>query len=326
LKDNELKLSERLVQLLDTLQPAKFHWQGVEMGLLLDERALMENSTGGKTALESLRSLSPNAESFALSDSEKGFSEVILSRLFARPDAAPLYSELVHLLGKLQETLAMDVKWILQGQDAVLGRRSTRQHLVHIAQRKGLSTKAQIWKPWGWSGLLSDVIGNKTTKRKLGTTSVEEGEVVDDTLDAKRPSKTTSHGVDGGFEGIRSINKYLTEKALAELVLLCIDRSSADIRGKLSGDLIKQMGAISEHIKAIARNGAKQAASVPSGNDISSNKSSGRKGIRGGSPNIGRRTQVGSDPNPPSASTLRGALWLRLQFIIRLLPVIVAER
>ncbi|GJN09375.1 hypothetical protein PR202_ga27378 [Eleusine coracana subsp. coracana] len=142
-KDNELKLSERLVQLLDTLQPAKFHWQWVEMRLLLDEQALMEKATGGKTALESLRSLSPNAESFALSDSEKGFTEVILSRLLARPDAAPLYSELVHLLGKLQESLVMDVKWILQGQDAVLGRRSTRQQLVHIAQRKGLSTKAQ---------------------------------------------------------------------------------------------------------------------------------------------------------------------------------------
>ncbi|KAK3148637.1 hypothetical protein QOZ80_3BG0297530 [Eleusine coracana subsp. coracana] len=325
-KDNELKLSERLVQLLDTLQPAKFHWQWVEMRLLLDEQALMEKATGGKTALESLRSLSPNAESFALSDSEKGFTEVILSRLLARPDAAPLYSELVHLLGKLQESLVMDVKWILQGQDAVLGRRSTRQQLVHIAQRKGLSTKAQVWKPWGWSGLLSDVIGNKTTKRKLETTSVEEGEVVDDTVDAKRPSKITSHGVDRCFEGIRSINKYLTEKALAELVLPCIDRSSGDIRGILSGDLIKQMGAISEHIKAIARNGAKQAGSLPSGNEISSNKSSGRKGIRGGSPNIGRRAPAGNDSNPPSASTLRGALWLRLQFIIRLLPVIVAER
>jgi hypothetical protein len=174
--------------------------------------------------------------------------------------------------------------------------------------------------------LLSDVIGNKTTKRKLETTSVEEGEVVDDTVDAKRPSKITSHGADRSFEGIRSINKYLTEKALAELVLPCIDRSSADIRGILSGDLIKQMGNISEHIKAIARNGAKQAGSAPSGNEISSNKSSGRKGLRGGSPNIGRRAPVGNDPNPPSASTLRGALWLRLQFIIRLLPVIVAER
>ncbi|RLN16161.1 mediator of RNA polymerase II transcription subunit 12 [Panicum miliaceum] len=325
-KDNELKLSERLMQLLDTLQPAKFHWQWVEMRLLLDEQALMEKVAAGKTALESLRSLSPNAEGFALSDSEKGFTEVILSRLLARPDAAPLYSEVVHLLGKLQESLVMDVKWILQGQDAILGRRSTRQQLVHIAQRKGLSTKAQVWKPWGWSSLLSDVIANKTAKRKLEVTSIEEGEVVDDTVDAKRPGKTSSHSVDRSFEGIRSINKYLTEKALAELVLPCIDRSSADIRGILSGDLIKQMGAISEHIKAISRNGAKQAGSVPSGNEMPSSKSSGRKGIRGGSPNIGRRTPVGNDPSPPSASALRAALWLRLQFIIRLLPVIMADR
>ncbi|CAM0148939.1 unnamed protein product [Urochloa decumbens] len=325
-KDNELKLSERLMRLLDTLQPAKFHWQWVEMRLLLDEQALMEKVAAGKTALESLRSLSPNAEGFALSDSEKGFTEVILSRLLARPDAAPLYSEVVHLLGKLQESLVMDVKWILQGQDAILGRRSTRQQLVHIAQRKGLSTKVQVWKPWGWSSLLSDAISNKTAKRKLEVTSIEEGEVVDDSADAKRPSKTPSQSVDRSFEGIRSINKYLTEKALAELVLPCIDRSSADIRGILSGDLIKQMGAISEHIKATARNGAKQAGSVPSGNEIPSSKSSGRKGIRGGSPNIGRRAPVGNDPSPPSASALRAALWLRLQFIIRLLPVIMADR
>ena len=220
----------------------------------------------------------------------------------------------------------MDVKWILQGQDAILGRRSTRQQLVHIAQRKGLSTKAQVWKPWGWSSVLSDVIANKTAKRKLEVTSIEEGEVVDDTVDAKRPSKTSSHSVDRSFEGIRSINKYLTEKALTELVLPCIDRSSADIRGILSGDLIKQMGAISEHIKGISRNGAKQAGSVSSGNEMPSSKSSGRKGIRGGSPNIGRRTPVGNDPSPPSASALRAALWLRLQFIIRLLPVIMADR
>ncbi|KAL6589657.1 hypothetical protein ACP70R_050271 [Stipagrostis hirtigluma subsp. patula] len=324
-KDNELKLSERLMQLLDTLQPAKFHWQWVEMRLLLDEQALMEKVAAGKPALESLRSLSPSAESFALSESEKGFTEVILSRLLARPDAAPLYAEVVHRLGKLQDSLVMDVKWILQGQDAVLGRRSTRQQLVHIAQRKGLSTKAQVWKPWGWSSLLSDIVANKTTKRKLEVTSIEEGEVVDDT-DAKRPNKTTPHSVDRSFEGIRSINKFLTEKALAELVLPCIDRSPADIRGILSGDLIKQMGAISEHIKAIARNGVKQAGSVPSGNEVSSSKSSGRKGIRGGSPNIGRRAPVGNDPNPPSASALRAALWLRLQFIIRLLPVIMADR
>uniref|UniRef100_J3MNL0 Mediator complex subunit Med12 domain-containing protein n=1 Tax=Oryza brachyantha TaxID=4533 RepID=J3MNL0_ORYBR len=327
-KENELKLSDRLIQLLDTLQPAKFHWQWVELRFLLDEQALLEKVAAGNTSVaEAIQSLSPNAESFALSDSEKGFTEIILSRLLARPDAAPLYSEVVHLLGKLQESLVVDVKWLLQGQDALLGRKSTRQQLVHIAQRKGLSTKTQIWKPWGWSSLLSDVIASKSTKRKLEVTSIEEGEVVDESADAKRPSKATPHNVDRSFEGIRSINKYLTEKALSELMLPCIDRSSAEFRSIFAGDLVKQMGTISEHIKAIiARNGTKQSGLVPSGTEAASNKSSTRKGIRGGSPNIGRRTPVGNDPTPPSASALRATVWLRLQFIIRLLPLIMADR
>ncbi|KAF0906429.1 hypothetical protein E2562_011427, partial [Oryza meyeriana var. granulata] len=326
-KENELKLSDRLIQLLDTLQPAKFHWQWVELRFLLDEQALLEKVAAGNTSVaEAIQSLSPNAESFALSDSEKGFTEIILSRLLARPDAAPLYSEVVHLLGKLQESLVVDVKWLLQGQDALLGRKSTRQQLVHIAQRKGLSTKTQVWKPWGWSSLLSDVIASKSTKRKLEVTSIEEGEVVDDSADAKRPSKATPHNVDRSFEGIRSINKYLTEKALSELMLPCIDRSSAEFRSIFAGDLVKQMGTISEHIKAIARNGTKQSGLVPSGTEAASNKSSSRKGIRGGSPNIGRRAPVGNDPTPPSASALRATVWLRLQFIIRLLPLIMADR
>ncbi|KAG8073072.1 hypothetical protein GUJ93_ZPchr0006g41878 [Zizania palustris] len=326
-KETELKLSDRLVQLLDTLQPAKFHWQWVELRLLLDEQALLEKVAAGNTSVaEALRSLSPNAESFSLSDSEKGFTEIILSRLLARPDAAPLYSEVVHLLGKLQESLVVDVKWLLQGQDAVLGRKSTRQQLVHIAQRKGLSTKTQVWKPWGWSSLLSDVTASKSAKRKLEVTSIEEGEVVDDSADAKRPSKATPHNVDRTFEGIRSINKYLTEKALSEFMLPCIDRSAAEFRSIFAGDLVKQMGTISEHIKAISRNGTKQSGLVPSGNEASTNKSSSRRGIRGGSPNIGRRAPVGNDPTPPSASALRATVWLRLQFIIRLLPLIMADR
>ncbi|XP_052162353.1 mediator of RNA polymerase II transcription subunit 12 [Oryza glaberrima] len=326
-KESELKLSDRLIQLLDTLQPAKFHWQWVELRFLLDEQALLEKVAAGNTSVaEAIQSLSPNAESFALSDSEKGFTEIILSRLLARPDAAPLYSELVHLLGKLQESLVVDVKWLLQGQDALLGRKSTRQQLVHIAQRKGLSTKTQVWKPWGWASLLSDVIASKSTKRKLEVTSIEEGEVVDDSADAKRPSKANPHNVDRSFEGIRSINKYLTEKALSELMLPCIDRSSAEFRSIFAGDLVKQMGTISEHIKAIARNGTKQSGLVPSGTEAASNKSSSRKGIRGGSPNIGRRAPVGNDPTPPSASALRATVWLRLQFIIRLLPLIMADR
>ncbi|KAG8095752.1 hypothetical protein GUJ93_ZPchr0013g35569 [Zizania palustris] len=325
-KETELKLSDRLVQLLDTLQPAKFHWQWVELRLLLDEQALLEKVAAGNSSVaETLQSLSPNAESFALSDSEKGLTEIILSRLLARPDAAPLYSEVVHLLGKFQESLVVDVKWLLQGQDALLGRKSTRQQLVHIAQRKGLSTKTQVWKPWGWSNLLSDVTSSKSAKRKLEVTSVEEGEVVDEIADAKRPNKATPH-VDRSYEGISSINKYLTEKALSEFMLPCIDRSSAEFRSIFAGDLVKQMGTISEHIKAIARNGTKQSGLVPLGNEASLNKSSSRKGIRGSSPNIGRRASVGNDLTPPSASALRATVWLRLQFVIRLLPLIMADR
>lgn len=337
-KENELKLlSERLVQSLDTLQPAKFHWQWVELRLLLDEQALAEKLDKAEkskipmpilmTLADGLRKLSPNSESFTLSESEKGFTEIILSRLVARPDAAPLYSEVVHLLGKLQESLVVDVKWILQGQDAVLGRKSTRQQLLTIATRRGVPIKAQVWKPWGWSSLLTDVMANRSAKRKLEAAPIEEGEVVDDPADAKRPSKSTPHNVDRSVEAIRSsINKYVTEKAFAELMLPCIDRSSPEFRSIFAGELIKQMGTVSEHIKAISRNGAKHVGLVPSGNDVSSNKSSGRKGIRGGSPNIGRRGPVGNDPTPPSASALQAIVWLRLQFIIRLLQVILADR
>uniref|UniRef100_A0ACD5WFF2 Uncharacterized protein n=1 Tax=Avena sativa TaxID=4498 RepID=A0ACD5WFF2_AVESA len=334
-KENELKLSEKLIQVLDTLQPAKFHWQWVELRLLLDEQALAEKVGKAEKMkiptpivpeiIDGLRSLSPHSESFALSDSEKGFTEIILSRLVARPDAAPLYSEVVHLLGKLQESLVVDIKWILQGQDALLGRKSTRQQLVALAQRKAVSTKPQVWKPWGWSSLLSDVLANRTTKRKLEVPPIEEGEVVDD-ADTKRPSKSTPHIVDRSIESTRSINKYVTEKALAELMLPCIDRSTAEFRGIFAGELIKQMGSVSEHIKAISRNGTRHAGLLSSGNEVSSNKSSGRKGIRGGSPSIGRRGTVGNDPTPPSASALQATVWLRLQFIIRLLPVILADR
>ncbi|RVW75224.1 Mediator of RNA polymerase II transcription subunit 12 [Vitis vinifera] len=43
--ENETKLLDKLVHILDTLQPAKFHWQWVELRLLLNEQALLKNST-----------------------------------------------------------------------------------------------------------------------------------------------------------------------------------------------------------------------------------------------------------------------------------------
>ncbi|KAG0452729.1 hypothetical protein HPP92_025393 [Vanilla planifolia] len=125
----------------------------------------------------------------------------------------------------------MDIKWILAGSDVLSGRKSIRQQLVSVAQRKCLSVKALFWKPWGWSNSLADAACNRGERTKLETTNVEEGEVVDDSIDPKRSSKINFASSD--VDSITSSQQFLTEKALAELILPCIDRSSTDLRTRL---------------------------------------------------------------------------------------------
>ncbi|CAL9165065.1 mediator of RNA polymerase II transcription subunit 12-like [Musa acuminata AAA Group] len=316
--ETEASLLDKLIHVLDTLQPAKFHWQWLELRLLLNEQALIEKiETHNMPFVEAIRSLSPNAENFALSESEKKFTEIILTRILARPEAAPLYSEVVHLLGKLlQESLVMDTKWILAGPDVLLGRKSIRQQLVSVAQRKGFPTKAQFWKPWGWPSSLSDLASNRGEKRKFEAICVEEGEVVDESIDVRKSSKVI-HSMDA--EGCSSSQQYITEKALAELILPCIDRSSNELRNLFTSELIKQMGAIDQQINTATSNGCKSSVNP----EASSNKGSSRKVIRGGSPVLGRRP---TDSAPPSAAALKTSLCLRLQFLLRLLPIIYEDR
>ncbi|RRT72880.1 hypothetical protein B296_00019393 [Ensete ventricosum] len=316
--ETEASLLDKLIHVLDTLQPAKFHWQWLELRLLLNEQALIEKiETHNMPFVEAIRSLSPSAENFALSESEKKFTEIILTRILARPEAAPLYSEVVHLLGKLlQESLVMDTKWILAGPDVLLGRKSIRQQLVWIAQRKGFPTKARFWKPWGWSSSLSDIAANRGEKRKFEAICVEEGEVVDESIDVRKSSKVI-HSMDA--EGCSSSQQYITEKALAELILPCIDRSSSELRNLFASELIKQMGAIDQQINTVTSNGCKSSVNP----EASSNKGSSRKVIRGGSPVLGRRP---TDSAPPSAAALKTSLCLRLQFLLRLLPIIYEDR
>ncbi|XP_078155714.1 RNA polymerase II transcription mediator isoform X2 [Carex rostrata] len=336
--ENEAKLHERLLHILDTLQPAKFHWQWVELRLLLHEQALIEKiETQSMSFVEALRSLTPNADS----ESEKKFTEIIISRLLVRPDAASLYSEVVHLLGKLlQESLVMDTKWILQGPDVLQGRKSIRQQLLYVAHRKGLSAKAHFWKPWGWScsspeastgtsNTNNSITTGRGTKRKIEIMPIEEGEVIDEFVDVKRSGKSSNNRVTDS-EGPESIHHRVTEKALTELMLPCIDRSSSELRNAFAAELIKQMGAIEMQIGAITHNnnGTKQQANTGSpGIEGAPSGKSTRKGMRGGSPVIGRRPPVvASDSSPPPVASLRSALWVRLQFLIRLLPVIYADR
>ncbi|XP_073112204.1 mediator of RNA polymerase II transcription subunit 12-like [Elaeis guineensis] len=321
---NEAKLQDQLVHVLDNLQAAKFHWQWVELRLLLNEQAFNEKIETQKMSLvEAIRSLSPDSGNNILSENEKKFTEIILTRTLVRPDAALLYSELVHLLGKLQqESLVVDIKWILGGQDVLLGRKSIRQQLMHVAQRNGLSTKPQFWKPWGWSSSTIDDVANRGDKRKLEAISIEEGELVDECIDVKRSGKMNFHSIDA--EGFSSAQQYITEKALAELTLPCIDRSSSDIRNLFAAELIKQMGSIDQQINT--RGGNKQATVVSSGTEGSSNKGSTRKGMRGGSPVLSRRSTGASDSMPLSSTALKASLWLRLQFLLRLLPVVYNDR
>ncbi|KAL4191508.1 hypothetical protein AMTRI_Chr07g30320 [Amborella trichopoda] len=324
--ESELKLQNQLVHVLDTLQPAKFHWQWVELRLLLNEQVLIEKVDGhGISLTEALRSLLPNADNGELSEKEKTFTEIILTRLLVRPDAATLYSETVHLLGKsLEELLLLHAKWVLEGPEVLLGRKSLRHKLKNLAQTKGLSTKTQSCKPWGWSTSMLDATAKENDKRRLEATSLEEGEVVDDGLDTKKTGKQPFQGLE--MDGFNSGQQFVTEKALADLVLPCLDRSSNDSRNTFASDLIKQLNNIEQQISLFTRVSGKQAAAAASGGEGSGNKGGARKGIRGGSPGLARRITGASESAPPSPSALQASMWLRLQLLLRLLPIIYADR
>ncbi|KAK9058937.1 hypothetical protein SSX86_021554 [Deinandra increscens subsp. villosa] len=328
-KLNEMKLLDKLVHILDTLQPAKFHWQWVELRLLLNEQALIEKVEARDTSLvEALSSVSPNNENIGTSENENNFIQMVLTRLLVRPDAAPLFSEVVHLLGRsLEDEVLLQAKWFLRGHDVLFGRKSIRQRLINIAESKGLSTKIHFSKPWGWCNI-SPGAGpiRKGNKRKFETVSLEEGEVVDDGNgpDIKRHFSRT-FGPVSDVEAFIVSQQHVTEKALVELLLPCIDQSSDDSRVTFAGDLIKQMNEIEQQISNVTHGVHKQVGPVSSGIEGPTSKVNTRKGLRGGSPGLARRPAGPVEMMLPSPSALRASMSLRLQLLLRLLPVICAD-
>ncbi|KAL5981470.1 hypothetical protein ACLOJK_015532 [Asimina triloba] len=316
--ESGMKPLEQLVHVLDTLQPAKFHWQWIELRLLLNEQVLIDKIENQNTSLVvAIQSLSPNSDNPALSEKENNFTEIVLTRLLVRPDAARLYSEVVHQLGRsFEESMLQHAKWFLAGNDVLLGRKSIRQRLANVAQLRNLSMKAQFSKPWGWSNCVADQAANRGVKRKLEATSLEEGEVVEEGTDIKRSGKNMTQVVD---------EQYVYEKALAELVLPCVDRGSNDSRSAFATDMIKQISTIEQQVNMVFCGASKQVGAVPSGGEGATNKGNTRKSIRGGSPGLGRRLTPSADSSPPSAVALQASVWLRLQFILRLLPIICAD-
>ncbi|KAI3444539.1 hypothetical protein Pfo_001204 [Paulownia fortunei] len=324
--ENVKKLMGKLVHVLDTLQPAKFHWQWVELRLLLNEQAVNEKMMENDISLtDAIRSLSPLPDKSTASDNESNFIQIILTRLLVRPDAAPLFSEAVHLLGKsLEDSMLSQAKWLLSGAEVLYGKKSILQKVMNIAaDLKDLSLKPQYWKPWGWCHADVNAVTNKGEKWKSEAGVLEEGEVVDEGTDINQFGK--GYGL-LGVEGFIVSQQHLTDRALIELILPCVDQGSDDLRNNFASEMIKQMSNIEQQINAVTRGVGKPAATPTPTTGSPANKSGSRKSGKSASPGISRQSTGSADTVPPSPAALRASLTLRLQFLLRLLPIICADR
>ncbi|PON92084.1 Mediator complex, subunit Med [Trema orientale] len=325
LAETETKLLDNIVHVLDTLQPAKFRWQWIELRLLLNEQTLVEKlQTHDVSLTDAIRSSSPSPGKAAASENENNFIQIILTRLLVRPDAASLFADVVHRFGRsLEDSMLLQAKWFLGGSDVLLGRKTIRQRLINIAENEGLSTKGQFWKSWGWCNSDSHPV-TTGERKKFEAISLEEGEVAEEGTDSKRYKKRSIQSLDS--EGLNVTQQLVTERALIDLLLPCIDQSSDDSRKAFANDLIKQLSNIEQQINAVTRGTDKQAGSAPSGIEGPTSKGNNRKVIKGGSPGLSRRPATSSaDSAPPSPAALRASMLLRLQLLLRLLPVICAD-
>ncbi|XP_045793833.1 mediator of RNA polymerase II transcription subunit 12-like [Trifolium pratense] len=322
--ENESKLQDKLVDVLEALQPSKFHWQWVELRLLLNELALIEKlQTHDMSLVNAIQLSSPRSEKAAASENENNFIQIIFTRLLVRPDAAPLFSELIHLFGKsLEDSMLLQAKWFLGGQDVLFGRKTIRQRLINIAETKGFSIKPQFSEPWGWCSPCTDPITIKRGKRKIDSFSLEEGEVVEG-VDVKRNLKGSSQVFDSEFSTIKQLRG--TERAFLELILPSIDQSSDESRYSFASDLIKQLSYVEQQIAAINRGPGKSAPSTPVTEGLT-NKVHTRKTTKGGSPGLARRPTSSTDSSPPSPAALRASMSLRIQLMMRFLPILCSDR
>lgn len=324
--ENVKKLMGRLVHVLDTLQPAKFHWQWIELRLLLNEQAVNEKIMENEISLtDAIRSLSPHPDKSTASENESNFVQIILTRLLVRPDAAPLFSEAVHLLGKsLEDSMLSQAKWLLRGAEVLYGKKSIWQKVMNIAADiKELSVKPQYWKPWGWVHTDSNPVSVKGERLKSEAGALEEGEVVDEGADFNHFGK--GHGLLVG-EGSVVSQQHLTERALIELILPCVDQGSDDLRNSFASEMIKQMSNIEQQISTVTRGGGKSAATPSPAIGSPANKSGSRKSGKNASPGIPRQSTAQADTVPPSPAALQTSMTLRLQFLLRLLPIICGDR
>jgi hypothetical protein len=225
------------------------------------------------------------------------------------------------------------VKWVLEGPDVLAGRKSLCQLLERFAERQGFSTSSLCrMKPWGWhppKTKVKDTLGCDELKQQSQGGSPEEGEVEDGGMDCqKQEEKQPCQG-----SNVSTCKPFASEKALADLVLPCLVRSSNDTCSGFAFELVKQMSNLEQQISSISQPSGRAALNVaPCGDGILGPKGSGgrwggRSGLDVGSPGLGRRSTASvSESTRPTAAALQISLWLRLQFLLPLLPMIQTER
>ena len=232
----------------------------------------------------------------------------------------------------------LQVKWVLENGDTLIGRKSLRQLLDNIAARKGFSVGARQVRAWDWQAPrqprrdLSETSERKQSSLQGGPASPEEGELEDEGMDWQKSEEKSSRQSTVALSG-SSCKPFATEKALADLVLPCLARSSMDTRNGFAFELVKQMNNLEQHISNLTRNSGRTTVSTLPGGDgiLGSKSSSARRGPRSGmdvgSPGLGRRLP-GPAPEavPVSPAALQTSIWLRLQFLLPLLPIILTER
>lgn len=231
----------------------------------------------------------------------------------------------------------------------LLGRKSLRQLLDNIAA-KGIPVGIRQVRAWDWQApkqpqraSLEIISERKQSSSQGREASPEEGELEDDGMDWQKAEEKSSRQSTGAALSGSSYKPFATEKALADLVLPCLARSSLDTRGGFAFDLVKEMNNLEQHISNLTRNnsGGRTAAAPSTQPDrgdhgILGSKGPGsgrnrgtRSGMDVGSPGLGRRFPGPPVPEaavPVSPAALQTSIWLRLQFLLPLLPIILAER
>ncbi|GAQ91392.1 hypothetical protein KFL_007770030 [Klebsormidium nitens] len=128
-----------------------------------------------------------------------------------------------------------------------------------------------------------------------------------------------------------TIPPFALERGLAELVLPLLAGSSSETCAGFAGELVRQLAALEAHISAAARHASKG----PSGESSAPARGAAQwgKGLdgfaalpgspRGGGGQWGPASEVAA---PASVAALQTSLWLRLQFVLPMLPQIHADR